>query len=124
MVSLVTKGNFNNIKRFLYRMSNWSAKLVLESYGRKGVEALAAATPMRSGKTASSWAYNVTGGDGSWEIEWYNSNVNNGVNIALILQYGHGTGTGGYVTGIDYVNPALRPVFESFIDDIWREVTK
>jgi len=124
MVSLVTKGNFNNIKRFLYRMSNWSAKLVLDSYGRKGVDALAAATPIRSGKTASSWSYNVTGGNGSWEIEWYNSNLNDGVNIALILQYGHGTGTGGYVTGIDYVNPALRPVFESFIDDIWREVTK
>lgn len=124
MVSLVSKGDFKNIKRFLYRMSDWTAKLVLESYGRKGVDALAAATPIRSGKTAASWDYKVSGGNGSWEIEWVNSNVNEGVNVALILQYGHGTGTGGYVTGIDYVNPALRPVFESFIEEIWREVTK
>ena len=96
----------------------------LDKYGREGVAALASATPVDSGLTASSWYYEITNGNGSATITFLNSNVNKGVPIAIILQYGHGTGTGGWVEGRDYINPAIQPIFDRIANDAWREVTK
>ena len=123
-LKLNVKGDFKNLEKFLVRMSNFTARKVLEKYGEMGVEALEAATPKDTGKTASSWTYSIEGGDGNWSIVWSNTNINRGVNIAIILQEGHGTGTGGYVQGRDYINPALRSVFDQFADELWEEVTK
>lgn len=93
-----------------------------ERYGQLGVEALSAATPMDTGETARSWEYEVTKADGQIKVSFYNTNVNKGVNIAIILQYGHGTGTGGWVEGIDYINPAVQPVLEALAEEAWKEV--
>lgn len=123
-LKLNVKGDFKNLEKFLVRMSNFTARKVLEKYGEMGVEALEAATPKDTGKTASSWTYSIEGGDGNWSVVWSNTNINRGVNIAIILQEGHGTGTGGYVQGRDYINPALRSVFDQFADELWEEVTK
>ena len=95
---------------------------ILEKYAKEGVSALAAATPIDSGKTASSWGYEIEVSGDSATIHWTNSNENKGVNIAVILQFGHGTGTGGYVQGRDYINPAMRPVFDRIAEEVWREV--
>lgn len=95
----------------------------VERYAQMGVNALKSATPKESGDTASSWFYTISRRDGNLTIEWDNSNVNDHVNIALILQLGHGTGTGGYFSGIDYINPALRPIFDEIATNIWKEVT-
>lgn len=96
----------------------------LEEYGRMGVDALADATPVRSGLTAGSWSYKITQTPNKIIIDWENSNRNNNIPIALLIQYGHGTGTGGYVTGIDYINPVMEPIFKGIVDDIWKEVAK
>lgn len=93
-----------------------------ERYGQLGVEALSAATPMDTGETVRSWEYEVTKADGQIKVSFYNTNVNKGVNIAIILQYGHGTGTGGWVEGIDYINPAVQPVLEALAEEAWKEV--
>lgn len=93
-------------------------------YGEEGVRALAAGTPRETGMTANSWYYEIEQSKDTITINWKNRNVNKGVLIAAIIQYGHGTGTGGYVEGIDYVNPAMRPVFQKIAEDAWREVTK
>ena len=98
-------------------------RALLEQYGQAGAEALASATPVDSGKTAASWGYEIEETPGGVSIYWTNSNIQDGVNIAVILQFGHGTGTGGYVRGIDYINPALRPIFEQIADKAWKEVT-
>ena len=97
--------------------------MILHKYGRKGVEALAAATPRDSGKTADSWSYEIIEEGNSSKIVWKNSNIHDGVVIALLLQYGHGTGTGGYVQGTDYINPAVEGIFRQMADDAWKEVT-
>lgn len=97
---------------------------ILDEYGRRGVEALSSATPLDSGKTANSWSYKIEQGKESVTIAFYNSNENEGVPIAIILQYGHGTGTGGWVEGRDYINPAIQPIFDEIADEAWREVTK
>ena len=94
----------------------------LESYGKIGVDALASATPKDTGQTAASWSYEIEQGPGSSKITWKNSNINEGVNIAVILQYGHGTGTGGYVVGRDYKKPAIQPIFDQIADAAWKEV--
>lgn len=117
-------GDFNKTEKFLKRMQKADYLDVLSKYGEKGVQALSSATPMSSGATASSWGYEIKKSRGSTTIAWTNSNTNKGVNVAVIIQYGHGTGTGGYVKGIDYINPALRPIFEQISSDVWREVTK
>jgi len=124
MFSLDTKGDFMETRRFLKRASETNIRTILDRYGQMGVEALSAATPKDSGRTAESWGYNVKMGSGSAVLSWTNSNVNKGVNIAIILQYGHGTGTGGYVQGRDYINPAMQPVFDQIADDLWKEVTR
>ena len=123
MIKFVHKGDFSRTKKFLNKNKDIHQTDILEKYGMKGVAALAAATPIDTGKTASSWSYDIEDTGDSIHIYWTNTNINNYVNVALILQYGHGTGTGGYVEGIDYINPALRPIFDSMINEFWKEVT-
>lgn len=122
MIKISHKGNFNNTEKFLKKISTADFMRNLEKYGEMGVQALASATPIDSGLTASSWSYEIEKSSSSYTIHWVNNNVNNGVNIAIILQYGHGTGTGGYVQGRDYINPALRPIFDEIADSAWKEV--
>lgn len=116
------KGGFSNLEKMLRKSMGLRYRRVLERYAKQGVDALAAATPMDTGETAASWGYEIVEGNGTLSIHWTNSHINNGVNIALILQSGHGTGTGGYVQGIDYINPALRPIFDAMADAAWKEV--
>jgi hypothetical protein len=94
----------------------------MSKYGPEGCRALASATPMKSGKTASSWNYEISSSKGHYSITWYNTHINKGFNIAIGLQYGHGTGTGGWVSGFDYINPTIAPVFEKIAQSIWEEV--
>ena len=118
------KGDLKKTKRFLNRMSEEEYLKCLDKYGREGVEALALATPRDSGKTAESWDYRINRDKDGVKITWTNSNVNKGVNIAIILQYGHGTRNGGYVQGRDYINPAIRPIFDQLEAEVWEEVAK
>lgn len=122
MITFSHKGNFDKMERFLNGYGKLNFKRLLESFGQEGVNALSAATPVDTGLTASSWRYEVTISTGSFSISWLNTNVQNGVPIAIILQYGHGTGTGGYVQGRDYINPAIRPIFDKIADEVWKEV--
>lgn len=124
MITLSYKGDLNKTNKFLKRDHFATLRHVLKQYGKQGVDALSLATPRRTGKTANSWSYKIKQTKESIVIEWNNSNIQNGVPIALILQYGHGTSTGGYVTGIDYINPALRPIFDEIAQAAWKEVTK
>ena len=124
MISFRQKGDFSKLNRFLERAKEAARLSILDKYGREGVAALASATPVDSGETASSWYYKVTSENESAAISFYNSNVNQGVPIAIILQYGHGTGTGGWVEGRDYINPAIQPIFDEIVGAAWKEVTK
>lgn len=116
------KGNFKKTRKFLKRCSNLQLDDLLDQYGKEGVEALARAAPKDTGKTAASWSYAVHKSDGRITITWSNSNIVDGVPIAVILQYGHGTRNGGYVEGVDYINPAMRPIFERIAQRAWGEV--
>ena len=118
------RGDFRHLEGFFKRIKQMRLRDKLEKCGREGVDALAAATPVDTGLTASSWSYEIQMDESSYGITWVNTNVNKGVNIALILQMGHGTRNGGYVKGVDYINPALKPVFDKFAEDLWGEVTK
>lgn len=124
MISFSHKGNFSNTERYLKQLKRATRRNILEKYGKEGVAALASATPVDSGQTAESWFYQIVDKRGVIELSFHNSNIQNGVPIAIILQYGHGTGTGGYVQGRDYINPAIQPVFDRLADEVWREVTK
>lgn len=124
MIKFRHKGDFSRSFRYLERVKGAVRLSDLDKYGREGVAALASATPVDSGLTASSWYYEITRANGSVSINFNNSNIQNGVPIAVILQYGHATGTGGYVQGRDYINPAIRPIFDRIANDAWREVTK
>lgn len=124
MIKFKHKGNFVDTTRYLEKVKR-SAKIKdLDQYGREGVAALSAATPIESGLTARSWYYEITRSNGSVKISFFNSNIQNGVPIAIILQYGHGTRNGGWVEGRDYINPAIQPIFDKITNDAWREVTK
>ena len=124
MISFRQKGDFSKLNRYLERVKE-SAKIgVLDKYGREGVAALASATPVETGKTANSWYYEIKRQNGSVSLEFKNSNIKDGIPIAVILQYGHGTGTGGWVQGRDYINPAIQPIFDKIADSAWKEVTK
>lgn len=123
MIRFKHKGDFKHTESFFKKVRERSYLNTLKKYGQAGVDALASATPKDSGATAAAWSYEIVQTDGGYSIYWSNSNTNNGVNIAVILQYGHGTGTGGYVRGIDYINPAIRPIFDQIADDAWKEVT-
>lgn len=123
MITFRHRGSFNRIEKFLNGVRGEKYLNVLDKYGQEGVNALAAATPRDSGKTAESWYYEISRTEKGTMISWHNSNVVQNVNIAIILQYGHGTGTGGYVQGRDYINPAMRPVFDKIAAEAWKEVT-
>lgn len=122
MIKLSSTGNFNKTEKFLKRSNN--IKLELDMYGKKGVAALAAATPVNSGETANSWYYEITKQNGKYTIAFKNSNINKGVPIAIILQYGHGTNNGGWVEGRDYINPAIQPIFDEMAEAAWKEVKR
>lgn len=124
MISFRQKGDFSKTERYLERVKSAARLSILDKYGRKGVAALASATPTETGKTASSWFYEISHNKGSATITFSNSNINKGVPIAIILQYGHGTGTGGWVEGRDYINPAIQPIFDEIANEAWKEVTK
>lgn len=124
MISFVHHGNFKATKKFLKKASGMDWKHTLEQYGQRGVDALSSATPLDSGETAALWGYEIERGRNRAAIYWTNSNVNDGVNIAVILQYGHGTRTGGWIEGRDYINPAIRPIFDEIADAAWKEVTE
>ena len=124
MISFRQKGDFSKLTKFLERAKETVHLGDLNKYGRQGVAALASATPIDSGETASSWYYEIESNKESATITFYNSNVQNGVPIAIILQYGHGTRNGGWVEGRDYINPAIQPIFDQIVDDAWREVNK
>ena len=124
MIRFRQKGDFSKTTNFLKRAKDKAYLEDLDKYGRQGVAALASATPIDSGKTASSWYYKIENTKESAKITFYNSNIQNGVSIAIILQYGHGTRNGGWVEGRDYINPAVQPIFDKIVDDAWREVSK
>lgn len=124
-IKVVQKGNFDHIEHFLGNAKRLksSTKEILERYGQAGVDALMAATPIRTGLTASSWYYEIETTKKGYEIHWCNSNIQNGINVALIIQLGHATSRGNWVAPNDYINPALKEVFDKLAIDVWREVT-
>lgn len=122
LIRFTSKGDFNRTFKFLKKMDSFKVAQILEKYAGMGVEALAQATPVDSGATASSWGYEIVTSGEDATIYWTNTNQNDGVYIAVILQFGHGTGTGGYVAGRDYINPAMRPIFDKIANEAWMEV--
>ena len=124
MIKFRHKGDFSKTTRFLKSAKKAVNLSNLDTYGRRGVAALSSATPMDSGLTANSWYYTIERIANGVSINFHNSNIQNGVPVAIILQYGHGTGTGGWVEGRDYINPAIQPIFDDITNDAWKEVTK
>lgn len=124
MIKFRQQGDFSKLTRFLERAKEAVHIGDLDKYGREGVAALASATPVDTGLTANSWHYEIVQKKGSVSISFYNTNIQNGVPIAVILQYGHATRNGGWVQGRDYINPAIQPIFDKIANDAWREVTK
>jgi len=124
MIRFRQKGDFRKLSSFLERIKEILKRGELDRYGKQGVEALSMATPVDTGKTASSWYYEIERRNGSLAISFNNRNINKGVPIAIILQYGHGTRNGGWVQGRDYINPAIRPIFDRIAEDAWKEVTR
>lgn len=124
MITFTQKGDFSKLDSYLNNLKGLFGRSDLDKYGRMGVEALSSATPYDSGNTAGSWYYKINKSGNLMSLEFCNSNVNQGVQIAIILQYGHGTGTGGWIEGRDYINPAIQPVFDQILADMWKEVCK
>lgn len=124
MITIKAKGDLSKTYKFLKRAQARDFLKKLDKYGEEGVAALSMATPVDTGKTAASWGYEISQTKEAVTITWKNSNVVNGVPIALILQYGHGTRNGGYVQGRDYINPAIQPIFDKILDSAWKEVKK
>ena len=124
MITFTEKGSFNNTEKYLQRLKTAELFAVLNKYGSLGAAALSNATPVESGLTAGSWSYDIVQRSGYYSIRWRNSHIVDGRPIAILLQYGHGTGTGGYVQGRDYINPAIRPIFDQMAAEAQREVTK
>lgn len=123
MISFKQKGDFSKLKRYFERVKEAVHIGILDKYGQRGVKALADATPKDTGRLADSWYYKIEHKNGSASIAFYNKDIENGVPIAIILQYGHGTRDGGWVEGIDYINPALKPIFNQIVKEAWKEVT-
>ena len=121
-VTMEVRGSYDDAEKYLEKLANSDYLSQLRAYGEEGVEALKANTPVDTGLTADSWSYEIEMSDKGIAINWLNSNINKGVNIAVIIQYGHGTGTGGYVQGVDYINPAMQSVFDNIAESISREV--
>lgn len=124
MITFRQKGDFKKLNGYLERFKEGLKISTLDRYGEEGVQALADATPKDTGLTANSWRYRIVRGNGSVSITFENTNIQNGVPIAIILQYGHATRNGGYVQGIDYINPAVRPIFERLAEEAWEEVKR
>lgn len=125
MITFKQKGDFSKLTAYFKKAKDAArVEKVLEKYGRDGVAALSSATPVETGLAASSWYYEIERGSGFSKIVFLNSDVENGFPVAIMLQYGHGTGTGGWVEGRDYINPAIQPIFDKLADAAWREVTK
>jgi hypothetical protein len=124
MISITQRGNFKLTETFFNRALTAEYLNALNRCGQAGIAALSAATPVDTGKTASSWDFKVVQTAKGVKIAWFNSNVNNGVPIAILIQYGHGTRNGGFVQGRDYINPAMKPIFDKLANDMWKEVTK
>ena len=123
-INIEVDGDWSKTEKFLAKLTGRDYVKVLDKYGQMGVDALANATPVDSGLTANSWSYEIEESDEGISIIWSNSNIQNGYfNVALMLQMGHGTRNGGYVKGVDYINPALEPVFDAMADSVWLEVT-
>lgn len=124
-ISFRLKGDdFNNTKRYLQKLRDMKIDNILSKYGHIGVDALSSATPVDTGKTASSWSYKIKRQNGKISLEFHNSNINKGVPIAIILQYGHATSNGGWVQGRDYINPAVQPLFDKIIEELRKEVDR
>ena len=123
MIRIKHKGDYSKVTRYFEKLSKRATIVALEKYGQMAVDALAQTTPVRSGLTASSWHFEINKTGKGYSIDLFNSHVNKGVPIAIILQYGHGTGTGGWVEGRDYINPAIQPVFDKLASDAWKEVS-
>ena len=123
-ISVRQKGDFSKLTRYLINVKKAINIKDLDKFGKEGVAALSSATPVDSGKTANSWYYEIENAKGSVTITFYNSNIQNGIPIAIILQYGHGTRNGGWVQGRDYINPAIQPIFDNIAEKAWKEVTK
>ena len=124
MITFRQKGDFSKVTKYFERIKEVAHLGVLDKYGREGVAALSSATPRDTGLTASSWSYKIENKNGVARLSFHNSNIQNGVPIAIILQYGHGTRNGGWVEGRDYINPAIQPIFDKIVEEAWREVTK
>lgn len=125
MFKINSKGNFDRTEKILKSFLNkeYIPLDILEKYGRKGVEALSSATPRRTGLTASSWDYAIKNKNGQYELSWYNTNIQNGLPIAMILNYGHGTSNGSYVVGRNYIEPAIAPILDEIAEEVWKEVS-
>lgn len=124
MITFESRGDFSNLTSWLEKLKKPFKLDILNKYGKLGVEALARNTPVDTGETASSWEYSISEDHGSYELSFNNTNENKGVKIAILLQYGHGTGTGGWVDGRDYINPAVQPIFDALAEDAWKEITE
>jgi hypothetical protein len=124
MITFKQQGDFSKATGTLEKLKNLFGVGILDKYGKEGVEALASATPKKTGKTANSWYYKVENRKGSASISFHNSNIQNGIPIAIVLQYGHGTRTGGWVEGRDYINPAIQPLFDKIAENAWEEVRR
>ena len=124
MIEITQKGSFDKTEKYLERLSKNKRTGILNKYGEMGVAALSNATPVESGETARSWSYTIVDEPGYSSIRWHNSHVRDGIPIAVLLQYGHGTRNGGFVQGRDYIMPAIRPLFDQITNEVWEEVTK
>lgn len=122
MISVGVKGDSRKTTRDLDKMRRQVILASINSYGQMGVDALARATPVESSATRNAWKYRTVKTRTGFAIEWYNTNDGGDVSVAVLIQYGHGTGTGGYVYGRDFINPAMRPVFDTIADDVWKKV--
>lgn len=123
-ITITTKGTWDKTTQYLNRLKSADLSALLNKYGQQGVSALSNATPVDTSETANSWYYEVISRKGYYSIRWHNSHVVEGRPIAILLQYGHGTRTGGFVQGRDYIMPAIRPIFDQIASEAWREVTK
>ena len=123
MITIRQKGDFEKLTQYLIKKKRSLRNINLDQYGKEGVAALMSATPVDTGLTANSWYYEITHANGRATIAFYNSNIQRGIPIAIILQLGHGTGTGGWVEGRDYINPAIQPIFDKIAERAWKEVT-
>jgi hypothetical protein len=123
VITAHSSGSFKNTEKFLKSVSNLNVMGVLQSGGKQGANALSSATPIESGRAASSWGYEVSKKGGVYTIQWTNTDVENGFPVVIMLQYGYGTGTGGYVQGRDFINPAIKPIFDEIANKVWKAVT-